>query len=469
MKPSLILFALLGIFLFSYPAYACTCGNSEPPVEFNEARAIFIGKMLEGTEEIKVADELKKSYVIEAGKVRFAIEEIFKGPVAKELTVEIASHAGTNCGPYGLKRGERYLVYAYANGDNWNELYTGVCTRTSLVSSDYIKEDLAFLRHLPPVGSGGNIEGSIWTDHRSEGKSPFANLIVHITGPDRKVRSIRTNSNGEFRLSKVKPGKYQLDPQLPASYALDLRFVIDRLPTEIEVEDRGTAVASLKVVITSLVSGRLVDTDGHGVNTAMFKFLRTTSPDNDYAAAYGHSTGENGDFTFEDVPPGEFVMLIEMEHHNIKKNRNYYYPGTFDRHRATPFKVRLGDTQSGFLFTLPDEFKVRSIDGQVVWPTGKPAANVEVGLWCARGTGTTGLAVEFSTIRTKTDDQGRFHLEGFANEVYKLMAQGEFDDNGTVESKDLHSVPRDIELTNNLTDLKLVLSESGARFPCDNP
>ena len=87
--------------------------------------------------------------------VRFAVEETFKGSVSRETTIHIDSMKGTSCGTYGLERGERYIVYAYGGEKNPDALYTGVCTRTVEVTSEYAKEDLGFLRNLPPPGTGG--------------------------------------------------------------------------------------------------------------------------------------------------------------------------------------------------------------------------------------------------------------------------------------------------------------------------
>jgi len=70
--------------------------------------------MLGGTQRFSVKDDDGTMSAIEAGQVRFSVEEIFKGSNAEELTIQVDSHAGTSCGLYGLSRGERYVVYAYA-------------------------------------------------------------------------------------------------------------------------------------------------------------------------------------------------------------------------------------------------------------------------------------------------------------------------------------------------------------------
>lgn len=121
--------AMFWLFLIPSGVYACSCATCDPPFEFNRARAVFIGQMLGGTEKLSVKDRGGKSYAIEAGAVRFAVEESFKGKVAGEITIEIASMDGTSCGPYGLKRDEHYLVYAYSSDKDEKSLYSGACAQ----------------------------------------------------------------------------------------------------------------------------------------------------------------------------------------------------------------------------------------------------------------------------------------------------------------------------------------------------
>ena len=51
--------------------------------------------MLGGTQKLSIKDESGKKSTIEAGEVRFTVEEIFKGSNAEELTIQIDSHKGT--------------------------------------------------------------------------------------------------------------------------------------------------------------------------------------------------------------------------------------------------------------------------------------------------------------------------------------------------------------------------------------
>lgn len=436
-------------------AFACVCGSSDPPAEFNRAKAIFIGEMLGGTEKLSVKDEKGKSEVIEAGAVRFTVEEVFKGNVINETTIEIASMDGTSCGPYGLTRGERYLVYAYGDEKDDAILHTGVCTRTRPTNSPYAKEDLDFLRNLPPAGTGGNLRGRISADLRAGGVTWLPDMKVNIQSADNQVMTVRTDKEGKFEVRKLKAGKYKVEPEFPPNYLPSNKSV------EVTIEDRGTADVGFGAVIDSRVGGRVVDRDGRGFNSTFLHFEGEGKKN-----IYGHSMGEDGAFEVVGAPPGEYLLYIEMQHDDYEKNRKYYYPGTFKLGDATVIKVGLGEKTEGLEFVLPEEFKVRTVEGQVTWPDGKPAVDVEVMLGCRRSARKDGLAVEYSPTRTRTDEQGRFRLEGFSNEIYWLQAWGS-KDNGGKSEVDFHPSRRKLVLSENLKNLKLILSEEGSWEDCD--
>ena len=454
MKRIFIVIAMLGFFWIPSTVYACSCATGDPPFEFNRAKAIFIGQMLGGTEKLSVKDQDGKSHSIEAGAVRFTVEEVFKGDVANETTIEIASMNGTSCGPYGLKLGERYIVYAYGSEKDEKILYSGVCTRTGPVSSSYAKEDLDFLRNLPPAGTGGNLRGRIWADLRGGGATPLPNVKVNIRSPDNQVITVTTDKEGEFEVKKLKPGKYRAEPEFPEYYTSSREF------EEVTVDDRGTAGVGFEAYLNGRVLGRIIDKDGRGFNSVFLKLVGSGK------TVYGHSTGEDGRFEIEGAPPGEYVLYIEMQNEDYKKNKNFYYPGTFSREEAAVIKVGLGEKVEGTEFLLPDEYKVRTIEGQVTWEDGEAASETEVMLLCPRSAKPDGFAVEFSPTSTHTDEQGRFQLEGFTGEIYWLEARGSKKGRKKDEFIKLRSPSRKIVLSENLKSIKLVLSENGFNGGC---
>lgn len=449
MKRVLFFAACFCLLLIPSKAYACSCATGGPPSEFNRAKAVFVGRMLGGTEKISLKDQKGKPYSIEAGAVRFSVEEVFKGDVAFETTLDIASHKGTSCGPYGLRRGVRYVVYAYAEEPNAKNLYTGVCTRTKPLDVSYAKDDLDFLRTLPPPGTGGNLRGRIWADLRGDGATPLAGVKVNIRGADNQLVTAVTDQEGEFELKLLKPGKYEVAPVLPEHY------MTDEPTDEVEIEDRGTANVGFEFYSDGVVSGRVLDKDGRDFNSISLHL------EGEGKSVYGYATGEDGGFEAEGTPPGEYLLYVQLHHSDYKKNRKYYYPGTFDPAAATPVRLGVGEKVKGLEFTLPDEFRVRTIEGQVVWPDGSPATGVEINLLCPQSTRPDGLAVESSPTSVKTDEQGHFTLEGFAGESYWIEARGSKKEGKGREATAAHSPSNNIFLKDDLKNVKLVMSEKG--------
>src|SRR5262249_18122914 len=208
------------------------------------------------------------------------------------------------------------------------------------------------------------------------------------------------------------------------------------------------------------VAGRIVDKDGQSFN---WIFLHLAS---DGKSVYGHSTGLNGGFAVSGVPPGNYILYIELQGSDHKSNKKWDYPGTFERAEAAVIEVGLAEKVEGLEFPLPGEYKVSTIEGQVTWEDGQPAANVEVMLLCPRSAKQDGFVVEFGPPTVRTDDLGRFQMEGFTNEVYWIEARGSKKDAKKDAMVEVHSQSRRIAPTEGLRGIKLVLSEKGFSGGC---
>ena len=451
MKKSCLIGLPFCLFLFPATILACSCFTQGPAYSFNDAKVVFIGRMLGGTQKLSIKDRTGKTSAIEAGQVRFSVEEIFKGGNAQELTIRIDSHKGTSCGPYGLKRGERYVVYAYSSNTDEKILWTGVCTRTTATASEYAKEDLDFLRNLPPPGIGGELHGSIYADLKGDASAvSLSDVRVKITGPDDQTITVFTDKKGEFTVRQLKPGKYKVEPEFPPHYTSEQKF------EEVMIDDRGRAAVGFEMYIDGKVTGRVFDKEGNNFNSVFLELVgegKTVS---------GFSTGDDGMFEIAGAPPGEYLLTLEMQNRDYKKNKLYYYPGTFEREKAAKIRVGLGERVDGLEFRLPAGSVVRTIEGEVAWEDGTPAAGVDVFLVCPRSTTPNGFTIEFSPTSTQTDNEGRFRLEGFTGETYWLEARGEkAGKTPNDEAVEMHSPSRKLSINDHVKNLKLTLSKAG--------
>jgi len=294
-----LLLAFLIASLAHSAVYACSCATGAPPVEFNRAKAIFIGKALGGTEiwEKKTQGNIPRQFA--AGNVRVVVEEVFKGDLSGEVIVSVASMKGTSCGDYGLERHVSYIIYAYG-GKEGNGLYDGPCTRTRPANGKYAKEDLDFLRNLPAPGTGGALQGRIWADLKAGGATPLPNVKVNIRAGDKLVSAVRTDSKGFFEVKKLQPGSYNVEPEFPENY------VTESKSAEVTIEDRGTAEVGFEAYLNGTVLGTIVDRDGLGFNRAFLHLVERGVEKG--KSIYGHFTGEDGSFLVYEVPPGEYVQ-----------------------------------------------------------------------------------------------------------------------------------------------------------------
>ena len=97
---------------FPHKASACSCAHPSPCEAFGYSSAVFVGQMIEGSDKVSERSQGGRTISYEAGKVRFSVQESFKGIFGTEVTIFVLDMKGTSCGGYGLGRGLTYVVYA---------------------------------------------------------------------------------------------------------------------------------------------------------------------------------------------------------------------------------------------------------------------------------------------------------------------------------------------------------------------
>lgn len=415
MKSILLLAATALLFLIPEPAHACSCAYTTPATAYNDVAAVFIGKMVGGTETNIVTTRDGKEINLESGDVTFEVSKVYKGSIGKTVTISVASHKGSSCGTYGLVRNVEYIVWAYSRDKDSGKLYTGVCTRTRSVSGSSSKEDLDFLNGLPPIGSGGSITGSINLDTKEAmggGSKNLANISVSIesiqTG---KVDVVTTNKDGKFKLLGIPAGHYKVTPKVPKGY------FIEEPSDEVEVDDLGTATTGFEFQYNGHITGTIKDRNGQAFD------FGSVGIDDKALWLRGYSDGKDGKYQINGIPPGRYRLFIEVKDAANGKEKKYYYPGTYDVRMAKWITVGLGKTVQAADFVLPPEFRLRTITGRVFNPDGSPAVEATVSLLCPKRSGNVVGILDTSPIRVETDESGAFTIQGFEGFNYWLGAR----------------------------------------------
>jgi hypothetical protein len=389
-------------------AFACSCNKFTPCEAFNYADAVFIGKVVGGTTKVKEYSQDGKTYSMEAGEVRVLVEESFKGVAETEV---IVTGFSSMCGPEGLVRGGRYVIYTRQQGSSI--FYIGPCSPTRAV--EYAKEDLDFLHSLPKPGVGGRVFGHVGVDLHSDDNPPLAGVKVVVSNGQHSYEAV-TNANGDYEIKGVIPGEYKAAAQMPPNYTCDYP---DR---DLLVTDRGCAQASYWVKMDSSLSGRVVDIAGHPAPATIT--LRSLANKERTFRDYAQ---EDGEFEIVGVEPGRYLLFLDIYSAGKEKFSGkedlYYYPGTFDRERATIIEIRTGEKLNGYTARLPEKLRAYSIRGVVETPDGKPVAKARVILSITDKTTPNVYRTDDWGTGNDTDAGGRFEFVGFAGNTYSIYAR----------------------------------------------
>lgn len=122
---------IVGIFALSATdGYACSCSMPEVPQAFDDARAVFVGEVIDiakpRTNDPKAppADRLYE--------VKFKVERYWKGVWSQEISI-LSAQGGDGCDNWGsFLKGEKYLVYAEPTQEVGLAVLSG-CNRTALI------------------------------------------------------------------------------------------------------------------------------------------------------------------------------------------------------------------------------------------------------------------------------------------------------------------------------------------------
>ena len=123
--------------------YPCTCEIMKPSKKLKEARAVFIGEVVE------IGHNDKSRWATVA--VKFKVEKYWKGVKEPYITVVTAPGICCTCG-LKVEAGTRYLIYAFDLEDG--QIETSLCTSAPVDSELSIEE-------LKVLGKGKLLKSSL--------------------------------------------------------------------------------------------------------------------------------------------------------------------------------------------------------------------------------------------------------------------------------------------------------------------
>lgn len=322
-------------------------------------------------------------------------------------TSVVTETSGDSCG-FWFQVGVRYFIQG-GRGPG-GDVSTGLCSLTRR------EEDaVGFVRALRAGrDSGLRVMGQVvqavrWVRQQPD-IEPLAGAVVSIAGP--VSRRVTTGRDGWYEADRLPPGEYvvQVTPPVGA------RHVAAPDRTEIAIDATvGCVEVGFQMQSRGVISGRAVDERGAPVTGAFIELGVANRIDGGTGSAgLGLTTGVDGRFVFDDLPPGRYV---------VGPNVWGSGPSPLSPYAITHAQTREGDPVIAVAgarvelapLALRRLLEVR-VTGTVRAAAGVDLANAEVVAFHRAADGR-----EFSAASTFVDAAGQFRLRLWSGEVYRII------------------------------------------------
>ena len=375
--------------------------------------------------------------------VRFTVEKKYRGDVKEEI--EIISS-------FNFKEGERYFVYAVPGNDGKiYQLDNGLCGKPPILLTD-AKDDTGYAGDIASGKIGTRIFGSVvedrWRVWEPRQNVPLANVEVTIKSKKYSFTTI-TDDKGKFVFKDIPPDEYRIMASTPEGLherIFNTSNVSPKRSKPMTVFVGESIVSELfplgstqkpkkyyrhwdshYFVFTSLssIEGKVVGFYGK-VPPQQFLWLLPLNKDgklsfDDLQSLWiDRSTGK---FVFQNIPTGKYRIAVNRYNchtdHNPQFGRNVF-PGVSGKAEADVITVGENERLKLKDFRLLPQLKERQFSGVILTADKKPLANATI-FMINKETSYPNECFNIN-LETKTDESGRFRLNGYEGYEYKIKA-----------------------------------------------
>ncbi len=424
----LLLSILSCAFLLSAPqtATACSCGARPSVLEaFDLSDEVVIVKVLSVE---KVEDKDKENYVDGVRSATLIVEKVFKGRLKVRDEIVFGQGGGADCiwtfdeevigyqYLFYLSRPEKFSDRSYLPSKEPGLWYAFGCGRSRGLGG--ATEDLLYLENMRKRRGQTRISGSIgggfaYPDIDVEGKR------IKLIGKH-KTYETKTDKDGIFEIYDLPPGKYFVEPEMPAGWKIDpywLRYSASVVgaefggaltksskQVEIMLEPKKHASVDIAFTVENYVRGRVIGPKGKPMDRVCVYLLRPGQDE------WGPSdcTNEQGRFEITSIPQGDYVLVANQDGKpsNREPFPRIFYPNVYERDRAAVINIRAGDTIDNIDIVIPRLEEMITIEGVLRYSDGQPVIEEWVKFKVTR----TDNKVN-GDVSEQTNSAGRFTLK----------------------------------------------------------
>jgi len=345
----------------SQTASACTCGPQPTVLEsFDRSDEVVIVRVI-SVEKVEDTDE--HHYVDGFRSATVVVEKVFKGKLKIRDEIVFGQGGGADCiwtfneesvGHqllFYLNRPERLSDRSYLPSKDPGLWFAFGCGRSTGLEG--ATDDLLYLENITKRRGKTRISGTIggWQnpDLDVEGKR------IKIIG-SKKTYATKTDKDGVFEIYDLPPGKYFVEPEMPAGWKIDpswLRYSPSVVGNEygqpelkspkqvaIMLAPKKHAGVDIVFAIDNFVRGRVLGPKGKPMHRVCVYLLRPGQE------AWGPSdcTDEQGRFEISSILQGEYVLVANQDGKPSDREPfgKVFYPNVSERDRAAMISIGPG-------------------------------------------------------------------------------------------------------------------------------
>ena len=422
MKSSLLNIVLIcaAITLAAETTFACSCSPPGPVLDaYEHASAVVIARVL-SIEPFKgegVDPELaRKMGVSDYGTATLVIEKVYKGKFRVNDQFSFGAMPNAAC-IWSFRKesvGHRLLIYSSSIGGR-EEWFVSTCGRSRYI--EWATEDLLYLDNMEKYRGKSRVSGT-YHDFWKTPSLDVANRTIRIVG-EKQTYETTTNADGVFEIYDLPPGKYELEPDIPNGWELNLNEPTKSIP--FTLEDKKHVTLHVRFVPSNVVEGRVVGPNGNPMEDVCVVLLKPGEVNGDRSDC----TNEKGEYRITSVPEGSYVVAINADG-KLSPDEPFptiFYPSVSQREKATLITIGNGETVKGINFVVSEVAKTITLSGVVLFSDGKPAVDEYVMFNPPK---------ESESQAVPSDSEGRFTirvLRGAKGEIFATIfaSVGDYD------------------------------------------